>query len=97
MLESPKSGKINPGQSEICQWKGQAVMQLTIELPDEIAQAMRLPAAEIPARIKQELASRAERGLDRGLREFTGLLRRRAKELEAAGACSDFAKSKSNY
>jgi predicted HTH domain antitoxin len=33
-------------------------MQLVIELPDEITQAMRLPANEIPSRVKQELAIR---------------------------------------
>jgi predicted HTH domain antitoxin len=53
-------------------------MQLTIELPEEIAQAMRLPADEIPGRIKQELAIRlyAKGVLSFGkARELAGLSR----------------------
>lgn len=53
-------------------------MQLVIELPDEITQAMRLPSDEIPTRIKQELAIRlyAKGMLSFGkARELAGLSR----------------------
>ena len=53
-------------------------MQLLIELPDEITQAMRLPADEIQTRIRQELAIRlyAKGVLSFGkARELAGLSR----------------------